>query len=454
MRLFIPRPRMGLSLEPALRGARIATPVLILLMGAQVRFSVAAEVRLTLPAALRMAQEHSKAVKSARHDSSSAVFRRAESRAGYFPTLSLGATAFYKNELPTINVPPAGIEIGSHGNYQADVTLSMPLYTGGRVSNLARIGSRNIETQHFNLEVERLENACLTRRAYLSLLTAQLIVQAAEASLRRVAIIEQDVRNLFENGMADSLDLLDAGLAVREAMRLRDEKETARDNASSALARLIGTDPQDVLTPVDQVPPPPDEPDRSLAAAGIARPEVMMLDSRIRAAELQVRLARSQYAPILNGFGSYSAGKPNQDLFNKEWNDYFSAGVRLTWEFNLGGKVDGGVNAAIHAAESAKMMKKELEESLALAAAVAARGVRHAHEAHRIAREEYEIAKHKFRLAKEKQKAGSLSVNRLLELEAELAAVELRYLASKSGYYIAETELLYATGSERIYGGL
>ena len=31
---------------------------------------------------------------------------------------------------------------------------------------------------------------------------------------------------------------------------------------------------------------------------------------------------------------------------------------------------------------------------------------------------------------------------------------EQEYLAAKSGYYLVEAELLYATGSEEIYGGL
>jgi outer membrane protein len=454
MRRFYGRPGRGGRGDLARRGG-VGALLVIAFLAVSAVGAVGADIELSLPAAIRLAQEHSKTIESARHDSTSAVFRYRESRAAYFPTLSLGATAFYKDELQTIDIPPTSLEIGSHDNYQADVRLTLPLYVGGRTSNRVQIDRRNIEIQRFNLAAERLQNAYRTRRAYLTLLTAQSIAQAAEASLRRVTIIEGDVRNLFENGLADSLDLLDAGLAVREAMQLSDEKKTACDNAALSLGRLVGTDPADRLTLVEPVPPPAPD-DRSAAPADreIARPEILLLDGRIRSAELTAQLEKSQYFPVLNGFGAYSTGKPNQDFFRPDWNDYFSVGVSLNWEFNLGGKTGNRVNAALQAAESAKMLKKDLEESYALQAGQAVRSLRHAYETYVIAQEKYDIARHKFRLATEKQREGHLSVNRLLELEAELTAIEQEYLAAKSGYYVVETELLYATGSEEIYGGL
>lgn len=80
--------------------------------------------------------------------------------------------------------------------------------------------------------------------------------------------------------------------------------------------------------------------------------------------------------------------------------------------------------------------------------------LKYAYRAFAISQEEYDISKRKFRLAKEKQKAGYMSVNRLLELEAELTATEQLYHASEINYYIKQNEYLYTLGSPGIYGGL
>lgn len=437
-------------------GARLRklAPLLmgILLSGA----AGASALELSLSESIERAYEHSNAIQAARLDSSSSAFRYREARAAYFPTLSLQAVSFYKDALQSIDIPPRSIELGSHENYQADVRLTVPLYTGGRISKRVRIEEQHLRSSAFDLEAERLRNAWSSRRAYLNLMTAQSIERSAEASLERVRVIEKNVLDLFAGGMADSVDILDVRLAVRDAIQMLEEKRTIRRNASSTLARLIGTPPEEPLRLTEAIPDPapPDASGNAPAINAPDRPELRAIDGRIRAAELAVGLKTARYLPVVSGYGAYSAGKPNQDIFNNEWNDYFSGGLSFVWDFNMGGAVANGVNAAREAALSGRMTKKDLEESLVLRARIALHDVELAYAVFTLSREKVEISRNKFRLAKEKQAAGGMSVNRLLELESELAAVEEQYAASRSNYYVAETELLYAIGSKKIYGGL
>jgi outer membrane protein TolC len=57
-------------------------------------------------------------------------------------------------------------------------------------------------------------------------------------------------------------------------------------------------------------------------------------------------------------------------------------------------------------------------------------------------------------LAEDKQKAGQMTVNRLLELEAELTETEQQFEAARLKYFAAVTDYLYAVGSDAIWGGL
>ncbi|UCD93909.1 MAG: TolC family protein, partial [Candidatus Zixiibacteriota bacterium] len=119
-----------------------------------------------------------------------------------------------------------------------------------------------------------------------------------------------------------------------------------------------------------------------------------------------------------------------------------------------GGRTHHGIQSAKQAAFSAQMSKMQLEESLTTAADIALQNINLAYETFVTSQKEYEIAKNKYRLGQNKQKEGYLTVNRLLEMEAELTATEQLYRASMISYQTALTEYLYAIGSDRIYGEL
>jgi outer membrane protein TolC len=154
------------------------------------------------------------------------------------------------------------------------------------------------------------------------------------------------------------------------------------------------------------------------------------------------------------GFGGYSVGKPNKDIFNKDWNDYFSVGLSLTWELNLGGKTSRNTWAARQAAQSARMGRHSLQEALAVQAATSLYSLKQAYAVLSSASAEYDLAARKFNLARQKQKAGELTVNRLLEMETDLTVSEQQTRSAVIQYFLAWTDYLYAIGSPEIYGGL
>ncbi len=414
------------------------------------------QVSLTLSDAIRMAEDHSYGVKAGRFDSASAAFDYRAVRSQQYPTLSLSAVSFYYNKLQKLELPFMSKEIGSKENYQSDFRLTQLLFTGGKISNQTRIQEAITESRTFNLKAMKLETAYLTRRAYLNLLMSISLVESAKASLNRVEIIRNDVDNLFRVGMADSVDILDAETARQNGLQILAEKETARKNASIILAQLTGLSSDLEIIPIESLTEPTSDqlPGGQPIAPKINRPELNALDSRIRSANLLIGLNKAAYVPNLSGYVGYSVGMPNRDQFNQTWNDYFTAGLALSWEFNLGGKVNNGALSARNTLFSAQMARSKLEESLLMQRDITVENLKYSYQAYLIAKEQFNLSTNKFRLAKERQKMGRMTVNRILELEAELAATEQFYKASIINYYLSDTEYMYANGSEKIYGGL
>jgi outer membrane protein TolC len=414
---------------------------------------MAAGINLSLENAIQLAREHSFNIMAGRHDSAAAALDFRAAQALRYPTITLNAMSYYIDEVQKLQLSLINKEIGSNDNYQADAKLTQVLFAGGKISNQIGIQKENASAKRFQLSAEILNAAYLTRRAYLSLLIAEAQVRSANASLERVGLIQKDIKNLHHAGLADSVDLLDAESAYLKAEQLVSEKNTLKTNAIFQLKQLTGLADSTEIIPIGKLPEP-EMASIKYDSATLNRPELKMAESRIGASRFLVGLSEASYFPSLSGYVGYSAGKPNKDLFNNTWNDYFSGGLVLNWEFNLGGKTKNNKLSAQQSLYSAQMAQKKLQETLSLQAAIAGENLGHAFLTYKNAQSEFEIASNKFRLAKEKQNAGRISVNRLLELEAELTSTEQMHRAAMISFYLYETEYFYAIGSDKIYGGL
>jgi len=416
---------------------------------------LAAQGTLSLEDAVARAQDHSYTVRGARHDSAAAALTYQSAVRDRFPTLSFKAQSFYIDKLQKISIGPISRTLGSKENYQTDLTLSLPLYTGGRLSNGIGVKSDNRQAESMRLEAERMSIAYRTRRAYLTVLNSGTMVKSAQASLDRVNIIYRNVSNLYQSGLADSLDLLEADLAVESARQYVRRARTEEKNARVILFQLMG-DPPDTAVDLDENVPDPDLTVYGEIARSpeFDRPELRQLESMISAADRASRIELGGYLPTVSGFVGYSYGMPNKDLFGKTWNDYVTGGVMLNWSLNVAGKTSKDVGAAREKAESARMSRKALLDNLQTQRSMALNNVSHAYETVGNFRTEYDISRRQYELAKAQQKVGRLTVNRLLEMEADLTTAEQQYRSSIFTYYLAETDLLYAVGSPRLFGGL
>ena len=71
-----------------------------------------------------------------------------------------------------------------------------------------------------------------------------------------------------------------------------------------------------------------------------------------------------------------------------------------------------------------------------------------------INRDEYSIAKRRFGLAEGMRNAGQMTVNRLIELEADLTETEQHFEAARLRYFAAVTDYMYAIGSDALWEGM
>ncbi len=416
----------------------------------------ALERSLTLGEALRLARENAYGVKAAYHDSLSAEYGLRAAKGAWFPSLAVGGNVFGIRPLDELGLGLFQIEPAWSEIYATNLRLSYPIYTGGRRTNDIRRQRENLGGASSVLGAAKLENAYRSRRAYIALLIADRMVGSADASLKRILVIRTNVQNLFDAGMADSIDVLETELSLRSAERLLEEKRNDRLNASTTLVRLLDIPDDETIVPTEFIPEPePFRIEKPAVADDIERrPELAAADHQIASAGYQQSIVKANLLPIVSGMGGYALFKPDLAERGGDWQDLWFLGLTLSWDLNLGGKEFSESKQALETIRSLEMKRKDLEDSLLLQAQIAWNNVEEAYRAYGIRRDERNIATRRFALAEDKQKAGELTVNRLLEIEAELTQSEQQFEAARLTYHAAVTDYLYAVGSGEIWEGL
>jgi outer membrane protein TolC len=412
---------------------------------------------LSLDQALDMAQQHSLILQKALAQSEGATAEYRAARAERFPTLSAAGNANYISEVSLLNIQlPTGQtlegEMGVHENYQADFRLTLPLYSGGRISGGIDLARASREMYAALESTDRDRVAYQTRVEYFGMYRATELLQVAQASFKRAEIINNNVHSLYDGGAADSVALLDASLALSRATLGISQAETNRRTSEIRLQTLLGAPLTESLA-LTTTPPQPTRGEVDATISG-QKPELRAAEASVQMATARLRVSKADHFPAVAAFGGYSYGKPNLDRFGDTWNDYYTVGATLNWSFNLGGKAVNRTRAASHTLDASRRDRDQVLESLSREANLAVEQLRLAYTRYQNSLVEYRISADHFRLAQGQHSDGVLSSNRLLEIEADLTAAEASLAASLVDYYIAQSAYYYTTGSDSLKKGI
>jgi outer membrane protein TolC len=427
-------------------------PIMLLML-----VSAASARELTLEQALRLAEQHSHALKEAELNRLSAEKAVSAAQAERFPTLSLDATAKYVDEVPSLNINIPGMfqlsrDLGSNETYQTDLRMTIPIYTGGRISSAIAVARSGRDYRIAMNDLERDRTFLQARLDYFGYIKALALGRAAEASLKRTTILRDDVRSLYNAGAADSVDLLETHLAYTKADFQVRQAEISTESQRINLVSRLGLAAREQIESSDTIPDPP----QSLSGSGTTgqRPELQVASAGVGMTEGRVRSEQAGYLPTLAVFGGYSYGKPNIDPFSDKWNDNFTVGAKLQWSLNLGGSTTAKKSAAIYDRDAAQRRYDNVAETIARNTDLAYEQLKLAHQRYQSTANEWQLAGANYELAREQHRNGALTSNRLLDIEAALTQAEASLAACKVDFYIAQSAYYYALADERLGKGL
>ena len=218
---------------------------------------------------------------------------------GYLPAFDASASAVFV--APDTEI--SGMELIMRGTYLAGITLTQPLYAGGKIvagHRLAKIGEEAAGEQLRKTKTEVIYDADNAYWSYVSVLEKQKMMEVLSA---RMDTLFSQVGASIEAGMAVDSDLLTVKAKRSEVLYQKQKVESGVRLCRMALCRIVGV-PFDTQIEVAD-PMSGDSPRIDTEVDIVGRPEMKLLQSQVDAAKQQVRMTRGDWLPALAIVGGY-----------------------------------------------------------------------------------------------------------------------------------------------------
>lgn len=325
----------------------------------------AAEPRLlTLDQALQIARERNKDILKAREYANSVQGRYVEERSAALPQLTLSGSASLSRDASQELFFGTAADQYSR---TADLSLSQPLYTWGKVSAAIRAAEVGLKTADEQLRLARQGTQRDVSIAFYDLLLAKELNRFAVENLEQKKRHSDEAHKKFSAGVATDYDVLAADVSVQnarpEVIRTENLIKTNRDQLSFLLG--IEGEAVDVSGSLDTVVAAPPSYEENLQIARTRRPELTDLRYRLGIYNELLTIAAADNKPRLDLKGS--AGWHQLDVGGLRgdgaaWN----IGVYLSFPFFDGFKTDGKVQQARSDLATKRIEEQKLLDAISL----------------------------------------------------------------------------------------
>ena len=369
------------------------------------------------------------------------------------PKIEGSATGAYV--LPDIEM--TGMELAMRGTYMAGLTLTQPIYTGGKISagrQMARLGRQIADQQ---LRMTRMDVLVDADNAYWSYIAVRRKVRMLESYSTQMDTIYKQTSSAVAAGMAIENDLLRIEAKRTEIEYQLQRARNGADLCRMALCNVIGTPLDTAIEPTDTTFNIESPTAMSLDIA--RRPEVGLLEKQIDVNMQRIRDARSEMLPTVGLSAGYSYyGNIKLKGFADMGN---GTTVPYTQEFRDGiGIAMLAVKIPIfHWGESRKKLHKaryeldnsqlELQRNMRLMSIEAQQAVQNVEDGYRMihtAESGLRQAEENLRVMRNRYAAAMSPLTDLLDAQSQWQQAQSNLIEAQTQYMIYRTDYLRATG--------
>lgn len=288
-----------------------------------------AHAQLTLEECQRRAQDNYPLVRQYGLIEKARGYDLSNAGKGYLPQFSLSGKATYQSDITRlpVEIPNLDIETVPKDQYQVMLEVQQTLWDGGDIRSRKRLTRAASEVE---LEKQHVDMYALTDRVNQLFFGILLL----DEQLKQNSLLQEDlgrthkqVVDYIANGIATLSDLDAVSVEQLNTRQHRVELETTRRAYLSMLAAFTG---KDLSSETVLLKPAAEENiDRQMNN----RPELRWYDAQGEQLHQQEAALNTRLMPRFGLFVQGAYGNPGLNMLKDEFNAYYMAGVRMSWNF-------------------------------------------------------------------------------------------------------------------------
>jgi outer membrane protein TolC len=381
-----------------------------------------------------------------------------EAAAGFLPSLNSQGLAtldekLFELEFPSFipGQPPEKVKVDFTRDYQFALNLSIPLYTGGRLTAGYRSAKYNLKSTQESVRESKHITIFNTKTAFYGCLLAQEFVRVAEQAVEDAEDLHKNVRSQYEVGLASQFDLLRSEVRVANLKPQLIQAKNSFEVMKLNLKTLLG---MDISTPIEiqgnllYDPISPDM-EKSVQLAIQNRPEILQLEYQGKIAEEMWKMARAERLPTLSISGAFNFWADRLALAGDTWQDYYNINLVLTVPIFNGFGPAARQAQAKSAVKEIELTLKGLKDGVEFEVSQAILKIEEARESLLSQEKNVEQAEESLRIANLNYTEGMITVLDVSAAQTALTQARVNYSQALYDFFVAVADFERSLGVEK-----
>ncbi len=378
-----------------------------------------------------------------------------EASAGFFPSLNATGLRSLKEkvfilEFPSFipGEPPQKVEMDFTRDNQFSFSLSVPIYTGGRLVS----GYKQAKYNHLSTEESMRQSEYMTvfntKRAFFGVLLAREFVKVSEEAVIVAEKHVHNVKTLYEVGMASKFDLLRSEVQLANLKPQQIRAKNSLKVAELSLKTLLGLDLSQPLDIQGELTYEPFEPnlEEALTSALIKRPEIQQLKYQKMMAGEMLKMSKASKFPTVAIQGAYNVWADTLTFKEEDWQSYYSVNLAMSVPIFSGFLAEAQIAKSKSLIKELEFSKKGLEDMILFEVRQAVLKLSEARESLMSQEKNVEQAMESLRIAELNYSEGLATTLDVSSVQAALTQAKTNYSQALYDFVLSRAELDKAIG--------
>ena len=325
---------------------------------------------MTLPDCISAAIEANRGILDKKENLAQARSGILEARSGFMPNLSLSGSYNFFEKAQVTNFPGMAqpVEVDFTRDYSMRLSLTQPIYTGGRLSSSYRISTLSDDIAGADLERQEADAALSVIQYFYSLLLARESVKVAEEAIKTAEEFKRVAEARYNAGEASSFEVMRAEV---EVSNLTPALIAARNGVALgelALKNVMSMRADQEVTFVGAFDDRAFEVslEDAIARARDKRPELRMLQNRKRVAAEGLKAAKAGRLPAFALTASYDLLSNGLSLESDKWEKTYSGFLVMSLPIFDGLRTKSQISRSLSQVRQAELALADVADGIEL----------------------------------------------------------------------------------------